>query len=120
VIDWYFRVWERGLDFAGRSQRAEFWWFYLCNLLITSGLAIIGQHFVGSRLPWELYGLAVLIPSLAVRIRRLHDTDRSGWWLLLELVPVLGWIVLLVFFCEAGQPAENRFGPDPRVALPVV
>jgi len=60
-----------------------------------------------------VYGLLVLIPGWAVLFRRLHDTDRSAWWLLLVLIPVLGWLVILIFNCQRGTPGENRFGPDP-------
>ena len=61
-----------------------------------------------------IYYLAVLIPSLAVGVRRLHDTDRSGWWLLLSLIPVIGWIVLIIFFVLDSTPGENQYGPNPK------
>jgi uncharacterized membrane protein YhaH (DUF805 family) len=115
-MNWYFRAWERYVDFYGRSQRAEFWFFTLCNAAVTIALDWICNFFFHSRLPYVLYSLAVLIPGLAVSIRRLHDTDRTGWWLLLSLVPIIGWIVLIVFYCQDSQPTDNRFGPNPKLA----
>ncbi|TJY41720.1 DUF805 domain-containing protein [Cohnella pontilimi] len=61
-----------------------------------------------------LYALAILLPSLAVSVRRLHDTGRSGWWLLIGLIPLIGAIILLVFTCQDSQPGDNRYGPNPR------
>jgi uncharacterized membrane protein YhaH (DUF805 family) len=65
-----------------------------------------------------VYGLGVLLPSLAVGFRRLHDTNRSGWWLLLDLIPVIGAIVLLVFFCTDSNPGDNRYGQNPKGLAP--
>ena len=94
-------------DFTGRASRPEFWWFVLFILLVDVALLAI------ARLLWFLFALAVLLPRLAVAVRRLHDTDRSGWWLLLAFVPVVGAIVLLVFCCQKSDPTANRFGPPP-------
>jgi uncharacterized membrane protein YhaH (DUF805 family) len=69
---------------------------------------------IGSQIPYYLYAAAVLIPGLAVASRRLHDSGRSGWWLLLALIPIIGVIVLLVFFCLEGEPGENQHGPNPK------
>ena len=83
--------------FSGRPTRAEFWWFFLFTFL--GGLIpIVGL----------IFALAVLIPSIAVAVRRLHDTDRSGWWLLIGLIPLVGFIVLLVFYCQESKE-PNRF-----------
>ncbi len=105
---------ERYADFQGRSPRSEFWWFALFYLLL--GLAI-GMVSAISETLGGLVNLVVtiglLVPSLAVSIRRLHDTDRTGWWILLYLVPLIGTIVLIVFFVQRGTDGENRFGPDP-------
>jgi uncharacterized membrane protein YhaH (DUF805 family) len=90
--------------------------FTLCNIIAYIVVSIVGNII---HLPFltALYGLAVLLPSLAVEIRRLHDTDRSGWWILIGLVPVIGGIWLLVLLCLAGTPAANRFGPPPAMAV---
>ena len=88
-------------DFSGRARRSEFWWFALFNAI---GSPILGL----------IVSLALLLPGLAVAARRLHDTGRSGWWLLLIFVIVIGWIVLLVFYVTEGQPGDNQYGPSPK------
>jgi uncharacterized membrane protein YhaH (DUF805 family) len=99
-------------DFSGRARPQEFWMFVLFNVgaafiaLIID--AIIGTGFVF----YGLYILASIIPSLAVSVRRLHDTDKSGWWLLIGLIP-FGGIVLLVFYIMGGTPGTNQYGPNP-------
>lgn len=101
--------------FSGRAQRSEYWWFALFTVLVSLGTQFL-DLFLGFPLLNMLASLALLLPSLAVGARRLHDTDRSGWWLLIILVPVIGWIVLLVFFCSRGTVGPNRFGADPLAA----
>lgn len=115
-MHWYFTVWERHADFDGRSRRCEYWYFILFNFfafLIVWTIDLV----LGTRIPYFVYALAAFVPSLAVHIRRLHDTNRSGWWLLGWLIPVIGWIVMIVFYCQDSQPGDNRFGPDPKVSF---
>ena len=88
--------------FEGRASRSEYWWFFLFTVLGSAAAGIIGQAFSG------LFSLAVLLPSLAVGARRLHDTDRSGWFLLLWFIPLIGWIVLVIFAIQEGKE-PNRF-----------
>jgi uncharacterized membrane protein YhaH (DUF805 family) len=98
--------------FGGRAMRSEYWYWVLFNVLAAIGFIIIQFalfRFLGQVLAW-LFDLATIIPSIAVATRRLHDTDRSGWWQLLIFVPVIGWIVLLVWYCQPGTPGGNRFG----------
>ncbi|WP_422769320.1 DUF805 domain-containing protein [Plantactinospora sp. WMMC1484] len=110
------------VGFSGRARRAEYWWFFLFSLLVgivTSILdSALGTDFEGSSASGGLLNLiaslALLLPSLAVAVRRLHDTDRSGWWILIGLIPLVGAIVLLVFFVLDGTPGPNRFGPSPK------
>jgi len=90
-------------DFSGRASRSEFWWWALFVFL---GSAVTG---VISQMLSAVFSLAILLPYLAVAARRLHDTDRSGWLLLLNLIPLIGWIVLLVFYIQEGKE-PNRFG----------
>ena len=106
--------------FSGRAQRMEYWLFVLFYVVasivatvvdVALGLTLNGDNGLG--LVGTIWGLALLLPSLAVSVRRLHDTDRSGWWILLMFVPVVGTIVLIVFFCLRGDEGRNRFGPDP-------
>lgn len=105
---------ERYAYFQGRASRPEFWWFALFYFLLNLAVGIVGS---ASDTLWGLLNaivtLGLLLPSLAVSIRRLHDTDRTGWWILLYLVPVVGTIVLIIFFVQRGTDGHNRFGPDP-------
>jgi uncharacterized membrane protein YhaH (DUF805 family) len=105
---------ERYAEFRGRAPRSEFWWFALFCLLLNFAVGIVGaaSETLGGILNM-IVALGLLIPSLAVSVRRLHDTDRTGWWLLLYLVPIVGVIVLIVFFVQRGTPGANRFGADP-------
>jgi uncharacterized membrane protein YhaH (DUF805 family) len=119
-MDWYIEVLNKYAVFSGRARRKEYWYFALFNVIITVVLAIISQVF-NSMLHTQifdllnpLYSLAVLVPSLAVTVRRLHDTDRSGWWILISLIPLVGAIVLLVFTVQDSTPGDNRFGPNPK------
>lgn len=118
-IDWAMRPLSKYADFSGRAPRAEYWWFYLL-LIVAYLVAMIVDSVIGTGAmvgPYGLLtlvlGLAIIVPSLAVGARRLHDTDRSGWWLLIGLIPLIGGIVLLVFFVLEGTRGDNRFGPDP-------
>jgi len=119
-MNWYIQVLKKYADFNGRARRKEYWFFSLFNILISISLGIIDNVFgtcsaeMHTGLFEGIYSLAVMIPGLAVTVRRLHDTDRSGWWLLLVLIPLIGWAVLLVFMILDGTPGDNRFGPDPK------
>jgi uncharacterized membrane protein YhaH (DUF805 family) len=108
--------------FSGRSRRKEYWYFALFVIIISFVLSIIDvltgayARTVGVGLLSSIFSLAVLIPSIAVTVRRLHDIDRSGWWLLIALVPLVGWIVLLGFSVQEGTPGSNRYGFNPKSA----
>ena len=90
-------------DFSGRATRSEFWWWTLFTILVSVGLGMISDVVSG------IFSLATLLPYLAVGARRLHDTDRSGWWQLIGLIPLIGWILLIVWFVQEGKE-PNRFG----------
>ena len=92
--------------FTGRARRSEYWWFLLFEFLMMAAASTINDKLSG------LVSLALLLPALAVGVRRLHDIGRSGWWLLLSLVPVIGWIVLLVWAVQKSYPDVNSFGPS--------
>jgi uncharacterized membrane protein YhaH (DUF805 family) len=111
---------QKYVDFTGRARRSEYWFFFLFSAL--AGLvgaildAIFGLRsgiYSGTGPIEGLIHLALLLPSLAVGVRRLHDTGRSGWWLLIGLIPIVGWIILLVFFVQDSQP-DNKYGPNPK------
>ena len=89
-------------QFNGRSRRSEFWWTALVVIIICA--------ITHDTISWLLNLL--MIP---ITFRRLHDTDRSAWWALLFLIPFIGWLIIIVFNCQAGTPGENRFGPDPKL-----
>jgi uncharacterized membrane protein YhaH (DUF805 family) len=121
-MEWYLKVLRQYVDFAGRARRKEYWMFTLVNVIIALVLAILDNVFTTGILGL-VYSLAVLLPSLAVGVRRLHDTGRSGWWLLISLIPLIGAIVLVVFFATDGEPQPNAYGPDPKAVpgeLPVL
>ena len=114
---------QRYIDFTGRSARAEFWWWLL--FLVVANIALSVADKLTSNFPTfgpiggELRGLfilATLIPSFAVGVRRLHDINRTGWWLLLCLALVIGWLVLLLWTNERGNDGANKYGQDPRQA----
>jgi uncharacterized membrane protein YhaH (DUF805 family) len=113
-MNWYLEVLKKYAVFIGRSRRKEYWMFALFNLLIAFTLGFVEGLAGGPGALGAFYSLAVLIPGVAVGIRRLHDTDRSGWWLLLALIPVIGAIVLLVFLVQDSTPGENQFGANPK------
>jgi uncharacterized membrane protein YhaH (DUF805 family) len=115
-MEWYVLVLNKYAVFTGRAQRAEYWYFVLFNSLFWIGLRIF-DRLIGIQILSNVYALAVFIPGLAVAVRRLHDTDRSGWWLLIGLIPVIGWIILIIFLAEDGQPQENRYGSNPKVLV---
>ncbi|MBM0204276.1 DUF805 domain-containing protein [Micromonospora sp. STR1s_5] len=114
-------VFSQYVGFSGRARRSEYWWFALFTVLVSIAAAILdsalGLTFVegsSSGFIGLVVSLALLLPTLAVAVRRLHDTDRTGWWVLIGLVPLVGAIVLIVFFVQDGTPGANRFGPSPK------
>ncbi|MFZ7134870.1 DUF805 domain-containing protein [Avibacterium avium] len=114
-MNWYLYVLKNYAQFNGRARRKEFWWFVAVDFLLYVILGILDFVLLNNDFGFSgVYGLATLIPSLAVRVRRLHDTDRSGWWLLIGFIPVIGFIVLFIFACLDGTRGRNRFGEDPK------
>jgi uncharacterized membrane protein YhaH (DUF805 family) len=121
-VQWYLEVLKKYVVFDGRAHRTEFWMFVLVNLIISILLTIvdvaIGTYGAGGGLLSGIYSLAVLLPSLAVGARRLHDVGRSGWWLLLGLIPIVGIIILIVWWAQEGDAAPNEYGPNPWGTTP--
>ena len=122
-MDWYLMAWQKYAQFGGRSQRKEYWMFTLVNIIVATVLYLVAtMAFLNNStavtiivcLVCGVYWLAALIPSLAVSVRRLHDTNKSGWLLLLCLIP-LGGLVILVFCCIEGDPGPNQYGPSPKL-----
>ncbi len=123
-MEWYQMALKRYAEFNGRSRRKEYWMFTLYNIVITMVLYVAGllllmrgsiaMVFFGLAI---IYWLAVLVPGLAVCVRRLHDIDKSGWFILVSLIPAVGGIILLVLLCLDGTPGDNRFGPSPKAIV---
>ncbi|MFF2844722.1 DUF805 domain-containing protein [Streptomyces sp. NPDC058001] len=114
-MNWYLDVLKKYAVFSGRARRQEYWMFVLFNVIAAIILSII-DAVIGSNILIIIYWLGVLVPSLAVAVRRLHDTDKSGWFLLIGLIPFVGGIILLVFMATEGKPNENQYGPNPKLA----
>lgn len=133
-MNWYIGVLKKYVVFSGRATRSEYWYFTLFNIIISmilmgidiamgtgsaestmSGDAGVAMNMSAGILT-GIYTLAVFLPSLAVLIRRLHDTDHSGWWVFISLIPLIGAIVLLVFLVKDSTPTENKYGPNPKNA----
>ena len=121
-MNWYLEVLKKYAVFSGRARRKEYWFFFLFNFIISIVLAVIDgvtgsfSPEAGMGLLGGIYTLAVLIPGIAVSVRRLHDTDRSGWWLLIGAVPLIGAIVLLVFMVQDSKSGQNQYGANPKEA----
>lgn len=124
-MDWMLMPLRRYADFSGRSQRKEYWMFVLGMIIvfvvlgIVEGILGINQMVGGVYGPLTaLAGLGVIVPGIAVQVRRFHDQDKSGWFVLLGLIPFVGSIAVLVFMCLDGTRGDNRFGPDPKGQAP--
>ena len=100
-------------DFSGRNRRKAFWMFMLINIIFSLLTSVI-DGITNTMFVSTIYSLALLIPQLSAGARRLHDTNRSGWWQLLWLVPVIGWIILIIFLAQDSQEGENDHGANPK------
>lgn len=119
-MQWYLKVFRDFATFTGRARRREYWTFVLVNL----GVAVIaslldGVLFGDAAVLSSIYTLVVIVPGLAVSMRRLHDTGRSGWWFLISFVPLVGFIVMLVYMTQDSDPGPNAYGPSPKQAAPL-
>jgi len=119
-MNWYLKVLKNYAVFSGRARRKEYWMFTLFNIIFLI-IAMVLDNILGTAIEdvgyglfYFLYALSVLIPSLAVGVRRLHDVGKSGWFLLIALIPIIGSIWLLVLFCTDGDAGENKFGANPK------
>ena len=121
-MNWFMAVLRKYAVFEGRARRREYWFFVLFYILISVVLAVVDRMLgtyveaYGMGALGALFCLGLLIPSIAVGVRRLHDTGRSGWWLLIGFIPLIGMIVLIVFFVLDSQPGTNAYGPNPKEA----
>ena len=143
-MNWYIKVWKNYAVFNGRATRSEFWYFFLIHVVVILILGVIDNAIWGSYSGFELfrhtddlysseslyavntmgpigilttiYFIAASVPYLAVAVRRLHDTNRSGWWVLIKIIPIVGLIVIFIFMVLDGTPGDNRFGGDPKAS----
>ncbi len=113
-MNWYVKVLKQYADFNGRARRQEYWMFVLFNIIFSIVAGAIDAAIGSGGAIGGLYGLAVLIPGLAVSVRRLHDIGKSGWMLLVVLIPVIGAIWLIILFATEGAHGSNEYGADPK------
>ena len=119
-MHWYVDVLKKYADFSGRARRSEYWFFALFNTIVMLALLFIGWLIDGDAAQgpgqwlYFLYLLAVLLPSLAVNVRRLHDIGKSGWYVLIALIPFIGPILVLIWHCMDSDPGTNQYGPNPK------
>ena len=120
-MNWYLKVLKQYVDFSGRARRKEFWMFVLINGLITVGLRFLDRSlgttfgdFNEDGILETIYSITVLIPTLSVSVRRLHDIGKSGWYLLLMFLPIIGWIWLIVLYVSEGEYKINKWGENPK------
>ena len=107
-------VFSKYCDFNGRARRSEYWWFTLAYSIVNGILSALTRNGgTVMSIITLIVALAVFLPSLGVAVRRLHDTGRSGWWILLAFT-CIGGIVLIVWYCMDSQPGDNQYGPNPK------
>lgn len=113
-MHYYTDVLKKYADFSGRARRQEYWMFFLFNVAALIIVAIL-DSVIGTT-PWLylLYALATFLPNLGLTVRRLHDSGKSGWWILIGIIPLIGGIWLLVLLATEGQPNPNQYGPSPK------
>jgi uncharacterized membrane protein YhaH (DUF805 family) len=112
-MNWYVEVLKKYAVFNGRARRKEYWMFTLFSVIISIVLAIL-DAVIGTKALELIYLILTVLPTLGVTVRRLHDTDRTGWWVLIGLIPLIGYIVLLVFLVTDGTPGQNKHGAPPK------
>jgi len=114
-MNWYLGVFKKYAEFKGRARRKEYWMFILFNAIVAVLLSILSLISGAFSILSYIYSLAILIPTIALTVRRLHDQDKSGGWYFICFVPIIGAIWLLVLMCTEGTRGTNRFGEDPKV-----
>ncbi|MBF0463195.1 MAG: DUF805 domain-containing protein [Magnetococcales bacterium] len=121
-MNWYFKALKMYAVFRGRARRKEYWYFTLFNMILMVVFAAIdgftGTFSIeaGMGVLGGIYALVTLLPALAVSVRRLHDAGHSGWWLFIGLIPLIGFIVLIVFMVQDSKPGNNQYGANPKEA----
>jgi uncharacterized membrane protein YhaH (DUF805 family) len=129
IMNWVLEVFNKYAEFNGRARRKEYWYFYLFNFIVSIVISVIGQVMAYQSdnestslsiiysVVVILYSLILVLPQWAVTVRRLHDTNRSGWWILIQLIPIIGAIITLIYLIEDSTPGDNQYGPNPKAEL---
>jgi len=122
-MNWWLTAMKKYAVFNGRARRKEYWMFTLFNVIF-SIVAIVLDNILGTAsedlgygLIYGLFGLAIIIPTLAITVRRLHDIGKSGWWILISLIPIIGGIWLFVLTVTDSQPGDNQYGANPKMSM---
>ncbi|MEU5918678.1 DUF805 domain-containing protein [Streptomyces sp. NPDC004288] len=115
-MNWYLEVLKKYVVFTGRARRQEHWMFLLFNIIAVIVVVVVDLAIGTFPLLYPIYFLAVLLPHLGVTVRRLHDTGRSGWTVLLGLIPLVGAVILIAFLATEGERNDNAYGPSPKPA----
>jgi len=122
-MNWWLTAMKKYVDFSGRARRKEYWMFTLFNIIF-SIVAIVLDNILGTAnedlgygLIYGLFGLAILLPTLAVTVRRLHDVGKSGWWIFISLIPIVGGIWLFILTLTDSQPGDNQYGANPKMSM---
>ena len=119
-MNYYIYCLQHYFDFGGRARRSEYWFYVLFNAIIAIIFGVVG-FLIGGKTGYvvtvDIYGLAVLIPGVAVSVRRMHDIGKSGWWIFISLIPLIGAIWYLILACTDSQPGANIYGPNPKTGI---
>jgi uncharacterized membrane protein YhaH (DUF805 family) len=113
-MEWYLKAIKKYAVFSGRAHRTEYWSFVIINFIIMFLLEFFESAVWDARILSGIYSLFITLPSLAVLVRRLHDTERSGWWALMLFIPVIGFLIILIFTIQDSTPGVNRYGVNPK------
>jgi uncharacterized membrane protein YhaH (DUF805 family) len=117
-MNWYLDAWKNYVNFEGRARRKAYWMFILFNVIAIIALALIEGILGGYGILPSLYSLAIVLPVVAIAVRRLHDIGKSGWWFFIQLVPIIGGIWFLILLVMDSEPGTNQYGPNPKEAAP--
>lgn len=116
MMAYFVDFWKNYVNFSGRTRRAGFWWPWLFLIIINIVFSIIDSVVFQANILSGIFSLAVIIPQLSLSARRLHDIGKSGWWYLICLIPLIGAIVLIIWWAKEGDSGDNAYGPDPKAA----
>lgn len=114
LIHYFLMAWKNAFVYSGRSRRSEFWWCYLANVIIVLILNMLAQMASFFSIICSIYSIAIIFPAISLGIRRLHDINKSGWFYLCGLIPIVGSILLIIWFATDSVPGENQYGLNPK------